>query len=175
MTTLFRDNGKFDFVDPHTFHSFAGVDIVAQITLPGESGPIIFAEVQTISYSIHRENTPVRFLGRTNVAGYIKGPRAIAGSLIFTMFDQYAFYQLKQYQTAINTYGLYPLADMLPPFDVVLSFANEYGLTSTIRIYGITIVDEGATMSVDDLISEMTFTYMARGIQPIMRGVNANA
>ena len=57
---------------------------------------------------------------------------------------------------------------MLPPFDVVLTFFNEYGLAAKMKIYGITIVDEGQTMSVDDLITEQTYTYMARGIQPLM-------
>jgi hypothetical protein len=57
---------------------------------------------------------------------------------------------------------------MLPPFDVVLSFFNEYGLAAKMKLFGITIVDEGQTMSVDDLITEQTYTYMARGIQPLM-------
>ena len=61
-----------------------------------------------------------------------------------------------------------PLADMLPPFDIVLSFFNEYGLGAKMKIYGVTIVDEGQTMSVDDLITEQTYVYMARGIQPLV-------
>jgi len=58
---------------------------------------------------------------------------------------------------------------MLPPFDVVFSFFNEYGLAAKMKIYGITIVDEGQTMSIDDLITEQTYTYMARGIQPLIQ------
>jgi hypothetical protein len=50
----------------------------------------------------------------------------------------------------------------------VLSFFNEYGLAGKMKIYGITIVDEGQTMSVDDLITEQTYMYMARGIQPLV-------
>jgi hypothetical protein len=61
-----------------------------------------------------------------------------------------------------------PLADMLPPFDIVLTFFNEYGLGGKMKIYGVTIVDEGQTMSVDDLITEQTYTFMARGIQPLL-------
>ena len=57
---------------------------------------------------------------------------------------------------------------MLPPFDIVLTFFNEYGLAAKMKIYGVTIVDEGQTMSVDDLITEQTYTYMARGLQPLM-------
>lgn len=148
-----------------TYNSYAGVDIVAQMVVPGDK-PLILGELQTISYSTHRENFPVRWLSHTNPAGFVKGPRTIAGSLIFTVFNNYAFYRLKHFQTAIGK-GLYPLADMLPPFDVVLTFANETGTFSKMKIYGITITDEGGTMSIDDLIVEQTYTFMAQGIQPM--------
>lgn len=148
------------------YDSYSGTDIVAQIVLPGQ-GPMTLGELQTISYSLHRENSPVRFVGHVGPVGFVKGPRTIAGSLIFTVFNQYTFYRLQQYQDALLNKGLFPLADMLPPFDVVLTFANEYGSFSKMRILGLTIVDEGGTMSVDDLITESTYTYMARAIQPM--------
>lgn len=149
------------------YTSYAGTDIVATMVIPGETEPIEIGELQTISYSIHRENVPVRVLGRVGPRGFVKGPRTIAGSLIFTQFDKYFFYKLSNYRRYIDS-GLYPLSDMLPPFDVTVSFANESGSFSKLKIYGITFVDEGSTMSVDDLITEQTFTYMARGIQPLV-------
>lgn len=90
----------------------------------------------------------------------------IAGSMIFTVFNSYAFYRFEQFQKAIQS-GMYPVADMLPPFDVVITFANEYGVFSKMKIYGVTFVDEGGVMSIDDIITESTFSYMARGIQPL--------
>ena len=150
-----------------TYNSFSGVDIVANMVLPGE-GPIILGELQTISYSIHRENTPVRTLGHVGPINFVKGPRTIAGSLIFTVFDEYAFYRIERYRKAISS-GFYPLADMLPPMDISITFSNEYGLASTMKLFGLTIIDEGQTMSVDDMITEQTYTFMARGIQPITR------
>ena len=147
------------------YTSFAGVDIVAELVLPSEK-PMTLGELQTISYSVHRENTPVRTLGHVNPVGFVKGPRTIAGSLIFTVFNFYAFYKLDQFKRAISI-GLYPLADMLPPFDVVITYSNEYGALSKMKLYGISIIDEGQTMSIDDLITEQTYTYMARGIQPM--------
>jgi len=151
--------------DHITYNSFSGTDIVAEIVIPGES-PIVIGELQTLSYSIHRENTPIRFLGQVNPVSFLRGPRMVAGSLIFTVFNQYAFYRLKQYQSLVKT-GLYPLADMLPVFDIAISFLSEYGAMSQMRIYGITIVDEGQTMSVDDLITEQTYTFIAQGILPM--------
>lgn len=149
------------------YTSYAGVDIVATMIIPGQTEPIDIGELQTISYSIHRENVPVRTLGRVGPRGFVKGPRTIAGSLIFTQFDKYFFYKLSTFKNHLAN-NLYPLSDMLPPFDVTISFSNESGSFSKLKIYGITIVDEGSTMSVDDLITEQTFTYMARGIQPLV-------
>jgi hypothetical protein len=163
--------------DPFSNMSFAGVDITATLVIPDimENGDIAtqgdiieVAELQTISYSIHRENTPVRTLGHVNPRGFVKGPRTIAGSLIFTVFNEYAFYRIKQFKRKLALLGYAPLADMLPPFDIVLTFFNEYGLYGKMKLYGLTIVDEGQTMSVDDLITEQTYTYMARGIQPLI-------
>ena len=165
--------------DPFSNMSYAGTDISATIVVPnidrntrtvGESDILEMAEIQTISYSIHRENSPVRTLGHVNPRGFVKGGRTIAGSLIFTVFNEYAFYRIKEFRQMMSETGLFfaPLADMLPPFDIVLSFFNEYGMASKMKIYGVTIVDEGGTMSVDDLITEQTYTFMARGMQPLV-------
>ena len=156
----------------YVYDTFAGVDIIAQIVLPNESKPLLLGELQTISYSIHRENKPVRTIGHVNASGFVKGPRTIAGSLIFTVFNSYAFYRLDQFRDLVyrrgrNIHQMYPLADMLPPFDIILTLSNEYGRFAKMRIYGVTIVDEGGTMSIDDLVTEQTYTYMARGMQPL--------
>jgi hypothetical protein len=62
---------------------------------------------------------------------------------------------------------MYPLADMLPPFDMVLTFASEYGSFGRMKILGMVIVDEGGTFSIENLINEQEFTYMATGIIPL--------
>lgn len=162
--------------------SYSGADIVATMIIPiiGQDGKIEstgdvieLGDLQTVSYSVHRENTPIRTLGHSNVRGFVKGSRTIAGSLIFTVFHEYAFYKIKQYKRYLSdSKGFFaPLADMLPPFDIVFTFFNEYGVASKMKIFGVTIVDEGQTMSIDDLITEQTYTYMARGIQPMVHMV----
>lgn len=177
-------SGPSDMESALSNMSFSGADTIATMIIPPIMGPngtitsagdvIDIGELQTISYSIHRENSPVRTLGHSNVRGFIKGGRTIAGSLIFTVFNEYAFYKIKQYRDYLaRSNGFFaPLADMLPPFDVVLTFFNEYGNASKMKIYGITIVDEGQTMSIDDLITEQTYTFMARGIQPMIHMAN---
>lgn len=137
------------------YNSYAGVDIVAQIVIPNEE-PITLGELQTFSYSIHRENAPVRLLGHVSPVGFLKGARTIGGSMIFTVFNFYAFYRLRQFQVAIS-HRLYPVADMLPPIDMVFTFANESGVFSKMKLHGVTFIDEGGTMSIDDLITEQTY------------------
>jgi|688.fasta_scaffold09194_5 hypothetical protein len=160
--------------------AFSGADAVATILVPviGENGKVVsngdvieLGEIQTISYSIHRENSPVRTLGHVNPRGFVKGSRTIAGSLIFTVFNEYVFYRIKQYRDFLERKNGFfaPLADMLPPFDIILTFFNEYGQGSKMKIFGVTIVDEGQTISIDDLIVEQTYTFMARGIQPMVK------
>ena len=56
--------------------------------------------------------------------------------------------------------------DQIPPFDVTLSAANEYGASSVMKIYGIEILNEGYGISIDDIVSEQQFTYVCRGISP---------
>lgn len=175
-----RSVGTFDPAYGLQNISFTGADAVATIIVPviGENGGVTsdgdvieLGELQTISYSIHRENSPVRTLGHVNVRGFVKGGRTIAGSMIFTVFNEYAFYRIKQYRDFLaRQNGFFaPLADMLPPFDIVLSFFNEYGQGGKLKLFGVTIVDEGQTVSIDDLLVEQTYTFMARGIQPLTK------
>lgn len=59
--------------------------------------------------------------------------------------------------------------DQLPPFDITLAAANEYGALAVMRIYGVEILNEGYGVSIDDIVSEQQMTYVARtliGWQP---------
>lgn len=169
-----------DFSNALANISFSGIDAVATLIIPviGEDGKITsdgdvveLGELQTISYSVHRENSPIRTLGHVNPRGFIKGGRTIAGSLIFAVFNEYAFYRIKQYRDFLeDDRGFFaPLADMLPPFDIVITFVNEYGQFAKMKIFGVTIIDEGQVVSVEDVFIEQTYTFMARGIQPLVK------
>ena len=56
-------------------------------------------------------------------------------------------------------------ADEILPFDVTLTFANEYGNASRMVIYGIEIMNEGSGFSTDTMVTEKAYTYMARRIE----------
>jgi hypothetical protein len=62
-------------------------------------------------------------------------------------------------------------ADMLPPFDVTMTFANEYGQAAFQKIYDVDILNESSGVSVDSIVMERQLTYIARRISPIMSGV----
>ena len=53
-------------------------------------------------------------------------------------------------------------ADQIPPFDITLAAANEYGALSVMRIFGVEILNEGYGVSIDDIVSEQQHTYVAR-------------
>jgi len=53
-------------------------------------------------------------------------------------------------------------ADQIPPFDITLAAANEYGSLAVMRIYGVEILNEGYGVSIDDVVSEQQMTYVAR-------------
>lgn len=62
-------------------------------------------------------------------------------------------------------------ADMIPPFDATLTFANEYGNAAFQKIYDLDILDESSGVSVDTIVMERQMSYVARRISPLMEGV----
>lgn len=62
-------------------------------------------------------------------------------------------------------------ADELPPFDVTISFANEYGQRAVLVIYGVEILNEGTGFSIDSVTTEKACTFVARKVD-YMRQIN---
>ena len=152
-----------------TYTSYSGCDIVASvnITIPGqETITRVFGSLQTFSYSIHQEKSPVRTLGDVNAITYVDGPRTIAGSMVFAVLDKHVIHEIYDEVTKKGQYvNKHYLMDELPNFDITLSFANEYGRQSTISVYGCTIIDEGQIMSINDIMTENTYHYYATDIK----------
>jgi hypothetical protein len=57
-------------------------------------------------------------------------------------------------------------ADQIPPFDITLAAANEYGALAVMRIFGVELLNEGSGVSIDDIVLEQQHTYVARTILP---------
>jgi hypothetical protein len=54
--------------------------------------------------------------------------------------------------------------DQLPPSDVAVVAANEYGNAASMRVYGLEFLNEGSGFSVDDMQIENQMTYVAREV-----------
>jgi hypothetical protein len=60
--------------------------------------------------------------------------------------------------------------DQLPPFNMTLLFADEYGNTSYRSVLGVDFVTDGVVYSSNDMLSEQTVSYMASDFTPLMSG-----
>jgi hypothetical protein len=152
-------------------------DIDSQISyIGGIPTSKVLAEIQTVSYSIFREKSPVRTLGSVYPRAYVRGPRTIGGSMIFTVFHQHVLHEildlnLKFYNTGTSDHDKYiyttNLPDQLPPLDISFIFANEYGALSHMGLYGVEFIQEGTTLSIEDIFTENVVQYVARDMDPI--------
>lgn len=55
-------------------------------------------------------------------------------------------------------------ADEILPFDISISFANEYGQRALLVIYGVELLNEGSGYSIDSVTTEKAYTFVARKI-----------
>lgn len=160
-------------------NSFSGADIKVMFSMPGstKSGEIVkeVANLQTLTYSLFREKSPVRALGFIGEKGRTRGTRTVAGSMVFTVMDRHAMWDFisrangdyaKQLIDAgvVGNYLSYVMVDQLPPFDIILHFNNEYGHSAEMVLFGVEISAEGQVMSIQDMITENTMQYTARHI-----------
>lgn len=63
--------------------------------------------------------------------------------------------------------GLPYYADQIPPFDVTITFLNEYGSSARRSIYGVELLNEGSGVSMDDIVLEETMTFVATDVGPM--------
>jgi len=146
--------------------SYSGCDIIPVAygldATTKEPSLFVLGNVQTLTYSIHRDKGAVRTLGRSNPKSFTRGQRTIAGSIIFSVFDRRALWELSKDKYKYS--HRVAVADSLPGFDIILYMTNEYGQESTLVIYNVQFVDEGQSHSIEDLYIENTMSYVAQDI-----------
>ena len=155
------------------YQSFSGTDTLVFIMMPGR-GPVVLGSITTLSYSLYRTKQPVINLGRTNINGATRGARIFAGSMIFTMINQHWLKELQSTEE-LSWLGDYSQlkADELPLFDLMVVSANEYGSYVSMFLYGVDITDEGQVVSVNDLFTENTCSFIARDIETFTAGTHS--
>lgn len=145
--------------------SFSGSDMVCtiDITMPdGTKAVKVIGSLQTLTYSIHQDKRPVRAIGNMNAKDYVFGQRTIAGTLIFAVFNKHWAYEIMdEYRTAGELGSAHFLMDELPPFQITISAANEYGFAARLALYGVRVVNEGQVMSTNDVYTENTYQFVA--------------
>ena len=154
------------------YKSFSGTDTLVFILLPG-SKPVVLGSITTVSYSLYRTKQPVINLGRTNINGVTRGTRIFAGTMIFTLINQHWLNELMDEESErSNWLTQYQelKADELPLFDLMVVSANEYGSYVSMFLYGVDITDEGQVISVEDLFTENTLSFIARDVQTFKAG-----
>jgi hypothetical protein len=173
--------------DTVTLDAFTGADISCAVLFPQptkeqliQSGldpntysyPTlkVFAELQTLTISSARSITAVRRLGEAHVHKYVRGARTIAGSMIFTNFnrDVFAdFYRLHPGDVFTDTSVPFHI-DQLPEFHIIISAANEFGTFGNMALINVTLTNFGTTMSIHDLLTESTYSYVAQLMFPFV-------
>jgi hypothetical protein len=121
------------------------------------SNIIHIGEVQTISYSVYRGKEMVKSLGQATPRGYTRGFVTIAGTIIFTVFDEAV---LSQFMNEAQITRV----DQLPPLDLYVIYANEFGGVSKMSLYNVEFLNEGQVSSIQDLVTENSVNYVARHI-----------
>lgn len=162
------------------FQSFSGSDISAYIYLPlatrnsallNTKNPRskLLAEIQTISISSTRSISPVRVLGRESPVAYTRGARTFAGTLVFASVNQDVFKDIydQDIASSMMSSSTSLTSDQLPPFSIIITAANEKGAAAIQAVHGVTLVNYGTTYSVDDLYTEVTYSYVATDVIPL--------
>lgn len=160
----------------------------------GLSAIIELDDVMTLSYSVYRVKVPVVTLGQNSVGGYGLGVKTVAGSMIRSVFmtDRLSEFQTKCYlmnQDEIkdrlnNLDGELPsglpykdqiafMKDDLAYFNIhmvaiseeIKDYENNVPYMRQEMIIGAMIINNGQTYSIEDLITESTFSFQAKAVR----------
>lgn len=211
------------------YQAFAGVDITPYI------GSVPIGTLQALTYSVARETGSLYSMGGPNVKAFVRGKRAISGTLVFTQFDRDVVIRimdalkstgavasaasrqmtikdllglggnesgistdLSQW-VAGNAIGPSPVAgaggatsfgklakdsldltmekvlrrpfkfgDQMPPFNITITLVNEQGGSAVQSFMGVILVNQGGGYTVDDLQSQVAYTFLARDMTPLI-------
>jgi len=166
----FKVNSRITTVG-QKYHTFTGVDIKVAYAIGYSVGNL--EGLSMISWSIHRGKPDAPRGDEVAPTYRARGRRTIAGSMIFTMFDEHpitAIYPPNffpqdpdfQIDSAVRSDFLKP--DQLPAFDLFVILTNEYGYKSILSIFGVEIMDDGGSLGINDLVNEEVIQYTAKDI-----------
>lgn len=152
--------------------TFTFIDAIATAVLPfqlqGSGSPIVkLPGLSVLAISEHCDTYPVTSLGNKGIDGFTRGHALTAGSLGFTVFDRDPWWDI------ISKYDKWVGNDVvnsitrphnLPPFDIIISFANEKEQTADITLRSVVILDGSQTMGVDVIKMTQAYSFICKGV-----------
>lgn len=146
-----------------------------QKQLQATNGFVVLDSLQTLSYQVHADKRPVRSLGAKYPRGFTTGQRLVAGSMIFTLFKEHPLIPLMNLLNQAQSDGLAPkdvdissvIADQIPPLNLYIVGTNEMGNVAGMTLFGVEFLNDGGVLSVQDVLSEITISYVARDLDLI--------
>lgn len=161
-------NKKYeDYFSAENTPTFSFTDANATVVLPfivqGESQQCLLPGLTLFSVSEHRDAYPVVGLGKAGIKGYTQGHRITAGSLAFTLFGSNPFAEvIRKYAIwSSNPEVKHISADELPPFDLILTFSNDKGVSTSFFLRGVKLLDRSQNISVRDIQLTEIYSFMA--------------
>lgn len=160
-------------------------DVTAYISVPilnKTDSPIILANLHTISTSSYSDSFEVRELGSRYSSGMTRGPRTVGGTLVFATINQWQFSEVAnqinkncfdnftENSSLNNAYPSILYADELPPFNMYIFMANEYGKIGYRKIEGVNILGDSDVISVWNIKVDTTYLFKAIHITPWQSG-----
>lgn len=145
---------------------------------------IWLGSIISISYSVYRNKKAVHNLGNKVISGFASGPRYVAGTIIKTMFlEDDLILGLQQLRDKLKNASQYAdhlailnmastpesnsnlMLDDILSCDIIVLYASEYQ-SNMIKevITGATFINNGQVMSVNDMITETTISYIAQDV-----------
>lgn len=127
-----------------------------------------FAELQTISITSHRGIAPVRRLGESWAADYVRGTRTFGGTLVFSILDRDVLTEIMSLDKNESFHPYPSVADQLPPMTITIQAINEKGTFASMGLFEVVLINQGMTLSIDDMFTETTYSYVAQWVTPFM-------
>lgn len=147
------------------YQTFSGADTLVYLLMEKGTKATLLGALSTISYSSYRVKRPVHTVGTIVARVHTFGPRTVGGTMIFSVVNSNFVEELLINNEWLRKHG-HLKADELPLFDLMIVSANEYGAYMQAFISGVSIVDEGQVLSVEDMFSENTFSFVAKDYIP---------
>jgi hypothetical protein len=172
----------------------SSIHVVFQFPGGGKHGlpPYLYiGSMISVSYSIYREKIAVYNLGQTVMDGVSVGKKVVAGSCVKAVLedDEIKIEILKQIKDAVQSKskagGLgvdfeelsktlhnkdmkFFMKDDISSFNMIIIYSSEYAeIEQQEIIYDVNIINNGQVASIADIITETTFSFLAREVQSL--------